>query len=201
MKRVGNDIHFEDYDWYEKVEDCPRKAEALQEKGRIEYLIKLRGTSNTTFWEWVHKRCDDYTKLDRSLQWKLKRKWDEIQDYYQSINLVNYYPNYNFKEAQGKLNGELDDCLNKDPYLKLADKHNEEFIKERCQQLGITDNLPMINSEKFEVIKYSFGPYEDYVATKAKECGQLDQTEENVAMLYSNIFRMKDEGWHVTRTK
>ena len=105
MKRVGNDIHFEDHEWYEKVEDCPRKAEALQEKGRIEYLKRLKGTSDTTFWEWVHKRCDDYTKLDRSLQWKLKRKWDEIQDYYQSINLVNYYPNYNFEEAPVKLKG------------------------------------------------------------------------------------------------
>ena len=149
----------------------------------------------------MHRGCDDYTRLDRRLQWKLKRKWDEIQDYYQSINLVNYYPYDNFDEALGKLNKELDDCLNKDPYLEIVDKHNEEFIKGRCRQLGITYNLPMIISERFEVIKYSFGPYEGYVATKAKESTQINQTEENVAMLYGNIFRMKDEGWHVTRTK
>ena len=59
----------------------------------------------------------------------------------------------------------------------------------------------MINSEKLEVIKYSFGPHEDYVATKAIDHKELDQTEENVATLYGNIFRMKDEGWHVARTK
>ena len=145
-------------------------------------MRRLRGTSDTTFWEWVHKRCDDYTKLDRSLQWKLKRKWDEIQDYYLSINLVNYYPYYNFEEALVKLKEELDDCLNNEP-------------------LGITHDLPTINSEKLEVIKYSFGQHEDYVATKAIDHKELDQTEENVATLYGNIFRMKDEGWHVTRTK
>ena len=50
MKRVGNDVYFEDYDWYNKVEDCPRRTEALQEKGRIEYLKGLKGASKTTFW-------------------------------------------------------------------------------------------------------------------------------------------------------
>ena len=49
MRRVGNDVCFEDYDWYDKVEDCPRRTEALQEKGRIEYLKGLKGASKTTF--------------------------------------------------------------------------------------------------------------------------------------------------------
>ena len=40
MIRIDNNVYFEDYDWYDQVEDCPRKAEALQEKGRIEYLKK-----------------------------------------------------------------------------------------------------------------------------------------------------------------
>lgn len=90
MKRVGNNVHFKDYDCYNQVEDCPRRAEALQEKGRIEYLKEVRRASNTTFLECVHKEFYDYTRLDQRLQWELKRKWDEIQDYHRSVKCENY---------------------------------------------------------------------------------------------------------------
>lgn len=105
MKRVGNDVYFEDYDWYDQIEDCPRRAEALPQKGRIEYLKEVKGAANTTFWEWVHRKFDDYIRLDQRLQWELKRKWDEIQDYHQSIKHENYYYLHekiykNFDESQ-----------------------------------------------------------------------------------------------------
>ena len=186
MRRVGNDVTFEDYEWYDNVEDCPRKSEALQEKGRIERLKGLKGTSDTTFWEWVHKQFDDFTKLSRRLQYDLEREWEAIQDDNNNESLIE----------------ELDDYLIKDPYFKFVDKDEEEFTKRKCQLLGIPYNEPpVIISEKFTIIKYSMGPDEEYAATKTKSYIRLSRTEENVAMIYGNIFRMKEEGWTVTRTK
>lgn len=139
MRRVGNDVYFKDYDWYDQIEDCPRKAEALQEKGRIEYLKEVKGASDTTFWEWVHKDCDDYTRLDRRLQWELKRKWDEIQDYHQSIKHYPYEKAYeNYDDSQRKLMEELDDYLIKDDYYNFINEGEEEFNKRKCKLLGIT---------------------------------------------------------------
>ena len=179
--------------------NCSRRAEALQEKGRIEYLKEVKGASNTTFWEWVHKDCDDYTRLDRRLQWELKRKWDEIQDYHQSIKHYPYEKAYeNYDDSQRKLMEELDDYLIKDDYSNFINEGEEEFNKRKCKLLGITyHNPPMMISEKFEVIKYSLGTCEEYVAIKTKEFIRLTRSEENVSQLYGNILRMKYEGWDV----
>lgn len=168
-------------------------------------MKKVKGPSNNTFWEWVHKEFNDYTKLDRRLQWELKRKWDEIQDYYQSTNGENYcYPHIKAQENldESLKEDELGDYLNKDDYSKFVNNEEEKFTKRKCQLPGIAyRSPPTMILEKFEVIKYSLGTYEEYVAIKAVKCDQLTQSEENVAQLYENIFRMNDEGWDVTRTK
>lgn len=97
---------------------------------------------------------------------------------------------------------EFDDYLNTYDYSKFIDKGEEEFIMRKCQLLGIVyHNPPTMVSEKFEVIKYSLGPCEEYVAIKTKEYIRLTRSEENVAELYGNIFPMKDEGWLVNRIK
>ena len=89
-----------------------------------------------------------------------------------------------------------------DHYFKYVDKDEEAFMERKCQLLGIPyQKPPMITTEEYKVIKYSLKPNEEYAAIKAIDHKELDQTEENVATLYGNIFRMKDEGWHVTRTK
>lgn len=97
---------------------------------------------------------------------------------------------------------EFDEYLNTYDYSKFIDKGKEEFIKRKCQLLGIAyHNPPTIVSEKFKVIKYSLGPCEEYVAIKTKEYIRLSRSEENVTELYGNIFPMKDEGWLVNRIK
>ena len=93
-------------------------------------MKEVKGASNTTFWEWVHREFDDYTKLDRRLQWELKRKWDKIQDYYQYINGKDYcYPHIKAQENidESLKEDELDDYLNKDDYSKFVDNEEEEF--------------------------------------------------------------------------
>ena len=84
MTKIGKEIYFAYYRWYDLIEDWDKKSAALQEKGRIEGLKKFRYPKEMTFQEWVNTNFDDYTKLDRRLQWKLQKEWDELQGDYES---------------------------------------------------------------------------------------------------------------------
>ncbi|GJS36629.1 hypothetical protein Tco_0535011 [Tanacetum coccineum] len=54
---------------------------------------------------------------------------------------------------------------------------------------------------RFEMIKYSFGQNEEYVATKECEYDDLTITNEDACRAYQEIFRSMDEGWMVTRAE
>ncbi|GJY69653.1 hypothetical protein Tco_0472635 [Tanacetum coccineum] len=80
--------------------------------------------------------------------------------------------------------GDLDDYLipHDEPYY--VDEEEEDFKERRSKLLGIPyEKPPTFKSKKFEVIKYSFEPVEEYVSH-----------------VYQDIFRKKDEGWFVTKT-
>nr|GEV46400.1 hypothetical protein [Tanacetum cinerariifolium] len=51
------------------------------------------------------------------------------------------------------------------------------------------------DEREFEMIKYSFGQDEEYVAVKENEYEDLTSTSENAYRAYQEIFRMIDEGW------
>ncbi|GJT72372.1 VIER F-box protein 2 [Tanacetum coccineum] len=55
--------------------------------------------------------------------------------------------------------------------------------------------------QRFEMIKYSFGLGEEYVAIKEDEYDDLARTSNNACRTYQEIFRMMDEGWMVTRAE
>ncbi|GJT83297.1 hypothetical protein Tco_1057639 [Tanacetum coccineum] len=48
---------------------------------------------------------------------------------------------------------------------------------------------------RFEMIKYSFGQDEEYVAVKEDEYKDLTSTSKDACQTYQEIFRMMDEGW------
>ncbi|GJZ45552.1 zf-BED domain-containing protein [Tanacetum coccineum] len=123
----------------------------------------------------------------------------------------NYLPN-----AEGINNGNdaiqanqewFDDHeLMKDDDDDIGDLDNNlisKGFKERMSKLiGIPYEKPStFKSENFEVIKYSFGPVEEYVAIKEYEYDIWVQTEENVSHIYQESFCKKDEGWSLKRTK
>ncbi|GKE45252.1 hypothetical protein Tco_1472536, partial [Tanacetum coccineum] len=47
----------------------------------------------------------------------------------------------------------------------------------------------------FEMIKYSFGLDEEYVAVKEDEYDDLARTSDDACRAYQEIFLMMDEGW------
>ncbi|GJS01921.1 hypothetical protein Tco_0318429 [Tanacetum coccineum] len=54
---------------------------------------------------------------------------------------------------------------------------------------------PVCTIQRFEMIKYSFGQGEEYVAIKEDEYDNLARTSNNECRTYQEIFRMMDEGW------
>ncbi|GKG07933.1 hypothetical protein Tco_0333765, partial [Tanacetum coccineum] len=96
---------------------------------------------------------------------------------------------------------DIEDYLipNDAPYY--IDEEEEGFKERRSKLLGIPyKKPPTFKSEKFEVIKYSFGPAKEYVAIRKFEYDILVKTKENVSIVYQEIFHKKDEGWFVTKT-
>ncbi|GJY98065.1 hypothetical protein Tco_0514975 [Tanacetum coccineum] len=67
--------------------------------------------------------------------------------------------------------------------------HDER--KELCE----AHELPMCNIRKSEMIKYSFGQDEEYVAVKEDEYDDLARTSDDACQAYQEIFCGMDEGW------
>ncbi|GJT09684.1 VIER F-box protein 2 [Tanacetum coccineum] len=85
-----------------------------------------------------------------------------------------------------------------------SERENEEEHEneERCE---LFDNprqeTPVCKIRRFEMIKYSFGQDEEYVAIKECEYDDLTKTNEDACRAYQEIFRSMDEGWVVIRAE
>ena len=75
MKKVGNNVYFYYYDWYNMIEDSELKSKALMEKARLEAYNNDCDAENVKFLELVLRSFDDCSKLDQRMKWKLKKEW------------------------------------------------------------------------------------------------------------------------------
>ncbi|GJZ16224.1 hypothetical protein Tco_0551901 [Tanacetum coccineum] len=139
---IENQLHYQDYEWYEALEDNELKDEALRNKAIMEGFIK-----------------DD----DDESSYEQMRRWD-------------IYTNYD------------------DTYKTNHDDNEREELCEVHEPLVCT-------IQRFEMIKYSFGQGEEYIAIKEDEYDNLARTSNNACRTYQEIFRMMDEGWMVTRAE
>ncbi|GKA83648.1 hypothetical protein Tco_0805243 [Tanacetum coccineum] len=81
-------------------------------------------------------------------------------------------------------------------------QEKEEEHKERCDLFdNTTHNALVCKIRIFEMIKYSFGQDEEYVAIKEYEYDDLTKTNEDACRVYQEIFHSMDEGWVVTRAE
>ncbi|GJT36704.1 hypothetical protein Tco_0927123 [Tanacetum coccineum] len=79
----------------------------------------------------------------------------------------------------------------------LIEEDDDDESQELCEIL----KLPVYNIRRFEMIRYSFGQDEEYVAIKENEYDDLARTSEDACRAYQEIFRMMDEGWMVTKAE
>nr|GEW61452.1 hypothetical protein [Tanacetum cinerariifolium] len=72
---------------------------------------------------------------------------------------------------------------------KDDDKNDEQPNKKVCK------------AEKFEAIKYSLGPNEEYIAIRRSEYKAWERNEDSMSQIYQKLFQKKDDEWKVTRTE
>ncbi|GJV65562.1 retrovirus-related pol polyprotein from transposon TNT 1-94 [Tanacetum coccineum] len=81
-------------------------------------------------------------------------------------------------------------------YHEERENEEEHGNDERCE---LFDNphqeASVYNIKRFEMIKYSFGEDEEYVAIKEYEYDDLTYTNEDACRTYQEIFHRMDEGW------
>ncbi|GJR63947.1 hypothetical protein Tco_0010012 [Tanacetum coccineum] len=80
-------------------------------------------------------------------------------------------------------------------------KYGMEHVDEERCELFDGPKRPVCDIRRFEMIKYSFGDGEEYVAVKEDEYDDLTNSSKETVHTYQEIFHMMDEGWMVTRTK
>ncbi|GJS45725.1 hypothetical protein Tco_0595846 [Tanacetum coccineum] len=95
-----------------------------------------------------------------------------------------------------------------DSFFKAYDVRNIEKENEQGQTKRKDNNNDdkqpnkrRCKAEKFEAIQYSIGPNKEYIAIRSYEYDIWERNEDNLSIIYQDIFQKKDEGWKVTRTK
>ncbi|GJY77587.1 hypothetical protein Tco_0483388 [Tanacetum coccineum] len=152
--RVGNTLRCQDLEWYEALEDGKIKDEALQNKAIMKRVIGIDEES-----------CD-----------KAWRRWDHYEN-----------TTHNDEEREPK-DGHNIGNLDYDLVGNNASYHTnvmEEEHKERCNLFNNTArDAPMCKIRRFEMIKYSFGQDEEFVAIKECEYDDLTRSNEDACRTY-----------------
>ncbi|GJV66861.1 hypothetical protein Tco_1482370 [Tanacetum coccineum] len=184
------------------LEDSNLKEETLKEKAILEGSWGHENRKGKNFCSWLKESFGNYHELDYELILKLEEYWwgkKEEEDLSKDA-WSTYLPRINNDDDAIQATQELfddhkpigddDDIGDLDDYLiphdepYYVDEEEEDFKERGSKLLGIPyEKPPTFKFEKFEVIKYSFEPVEEYVSH-----------------VYQDIFRKKDEGWFVTKT-
>ncbi|GJR43338.1 hypothetical protein Tco_1311441 [Tanacetum coccineum] len=81
-------------------------------------------------------------------------------------------------------------------------KTNDDHGIERCELFNNHAQEPLVcEIRRFEMIKYSFGQEEEYVAVKEYEYDNSTRTNKDACHAYQEIFCNMDEGWLETRAE
>ncbi|GKE53586.1 hypothetical protein Tco_1488742 [Tanacetum coccineum] len=81
-----------------------------------------------------------------------------------------------------------------------TEKEDEQSQTKRkhCNTSNSIDEQPnkrRCKAKKFEAIQYSLGPNEEYIALRRYEFDIWERNEDNLSIIYQDIFQKKDEGW------
>ncbi|GJW61163.1 hypothetical protein Tco_0110498 [Tanacetum coccineum] len=91
-----------------------------------------------------------------------------------------------------------------DSFFKTHDKHDikegNELRQMKRKENNKNDEKPnkrVCKAKKFEVIKYSLGPNEEYIAIRRCGYNTWKRNEDSMSQIYQEIFQKKDNGWKV----
>ncbi|GJU11551.1 hypothetical protein Tco_1133947 [Tanacetum coccineum] len=202
MVRIGYMMYFHDHEWYNNLMDGSLKDKVLEQKAIYEESWSDAKQSMTNFCGWLKRTFRNFHELDYGLLEKLQYYWWEVND----------HKNSPFANWKNHLRGPYANVFStRVPYLDISrifdmngdtshfNDHdvNEQEVEERCEVFD--QEQQVFNIRIFEMIKYSFGDGEKYIAIKEDEYDDLTSTSKDACRTYQEIFRKMDEGWMVTQ--
>ncbi|GJX79686.1 hypothetical protein Tco_0327835 [Tanacetum coccineum] len=207
VTRIGDETHFESYDWYKDLEDGELKEEALICKDIFEESITMNDESS----RYARTQClpanesEDFEHANH-MEADVNSNYNPYLDISRIFNNAGMNNDKNIQDKPELIGDDDDDVGYLEDYLTKKDpphyvnEEEERSNERRCKLLGVPYvKPPTSKTEKFEVVKYSFGPTEEYVAITEYEYDIWVRTEENVYHLYQDIFHKKNEGWFILR--
>ncbi|GKC79101.1 hypothetical protein Tco_1129875 [Tanacetum coccineum] len=176
-----------------------------QDDGRIDGQDGQVGGQGSEVNDGVNRVLDFSTIIAQQLNWKEEELLNEevsSDDEWEKHKSGNP-PNDSFPKPYLNINNEKDKN-HYDENNKHADKLSGMDLSGAPQSENINNEQPkegICRVEKFEVIKYMIGGNEEFLAICTRECDSWARTVNGVSSIYHDIFRKKDKGWTIHRTK
>ncbi|GJT18581.1 hypothetical protein Tco_0877287 [Tanacetum coccineum] len=173
---------------HHSLEDSELKEEALRNKAVLEESMNQDEKSSNGDWS-------NYLPIDELRDGELAASTniDDNPDYNPYLDIARLFNDHASKN---------EDIGDLDNYLVQGDAQFNKDNEGICEVLGVPHvKPPACKTKRFEVVKYSFGQMEKFIAIKV--CGYYDwtTTEENACHAYQDIFHKMDEGWFVIRAE
>ncbi|GKE60975.1 hypothetical protein Tco_1511342 [Tanacetum coccineum] len=151
---------------------------------------KLSSATKNAFWNFWEKGYENITLFDDG---------ESSDDNCDKSNLINHHDTSPFLDPyQAAKNEGI-----QRHHMKCNNSGTENFIQNDAPHSGNNNqgNKGICRVDKFEVIKHSIRDNKEFIGIRTLKRDSWDQTLNGVSSIYLDIFRKKDEGWTVHRTK
>ncbi|GKE65574.1 hypothetical protein Tco_1519735 [Tanacetum coccineum] len=192
---------------------CMKAFPLLLSKGTKEWWMKKRNGNISTWEELVKKFFKKFYPLSCASNYD-KMCDDDEEEIGKEEGLLNDEVSSNEEWEEQEYGNPPKDSFPKPCFEMDKNNHNENnrnTYKSSGMDLSGAPQSKNINNaqpneglckvDKFKVIKYTIGDNEEFLAICTRECDSWEQTVNGVSSIYHDIFRKKDEGWTVHRTK
>ncbi|GJX93537.1 hypothetical protein Tco_0348123 [Tanacetum coccineum] len=169
------------------------------------------GRDPLEFIPWRNSKFKDHKKVDETTKCALLYTWILIA---KEEGLLNDKVSRNEEWEEQEYENPHKDSFPKPCFEMDKNNHNENNMntyKSTGMDLSGTPQSENINNaqpneglcrvNKFEVIKYTIGDNEEFLAICTHECDSWERTVNGVSSIYHDVFRKKNEGWIVHCTK
>ncbi|GJZ86586.1 hypothetical protein Tco_0658196, partial [Tanacetum coccineum] len=153
--------------------------------GELSGMVRVGYMTYFQDYEWYEEL------MDSSLKEEALKNFHEL-DYELLVKIQDYWWKVNDHECSPFTN--LRDHIRR-PYANYYSNVQDEVKQEDNERCELIDDResPICKIKRFEMIKYSFGQEEEYVAIKEHEYYDLTRTNDDACHAYEEIFRNMDE--------
>ncbi|GJR36865.1 hypothetical protein Tco_1212549 [Tanacetum coccineum] len=149
--------------------------------------INILARRNTSFKN--HKKVDERTKKVLFHVWMNgnlnKRRIDDSILRSNNTTTDSFFIHYLITHGKSDTEKEDEQSQTKRKNSNTSNSIDEQPNKRRCK------------AEKFEAIQYSLRPNKEYVAIRGYEFDIWERNDDNLSIIYQDIFLLKDLGWKV----